>query len=180
MIQKTPGMTLVELLIALAIMMAVLVTAGSFLISSQRTQAATVDLSSRLDARIFVSNLLNYDFRIVCYESDDSCGVDASEDKVTIFYKEDRFGEEGIKRVTWTVVGDTLMRSEASADTTSDADILNRTPVLKNVEAFAVTYQPALAQLIEFKITRTNDPNPILVNVAILNQVSSTSLRGGN
>lgn len=169
--KHTRGFTLVELLITAGIIAVVLITAATFLVQSQRSQLATVDLSSRNDARAFVSSLLNYDFRIVCYqEGDEPCQIkidnpDKFDSVIQISYLEDRFGEQMHKMVTWSVKEGNLIRTEQPADSGSDAiDSI----VLTKVQ-FKATH--AAQQLLEFEIQREGDPKPIFVNVAVLNEV---------
>lgn len=177
--QRARGFTLVELLITAAILAVVLITAGTFLIQSQRSQQATVDLGSRVDAQAFVSSLINYDFRIVCYHEDfeasGDCSIHIESDGKTIkvSYYEDRFIPDAydkgvIKNITWKwdEANSTIIRNEYLPSFPEDS---TNSVVLNNVKGFKGT-NPS-PQLLEFEIRLESDTKPININVAVLNQV---------
>lgn len=161
------GFTLVEMLITVAILASVLVTAGTFLITSNRSQRAAVDLGSSIDRHAFVANILNYDFRIACYgvESED-CSIDVSSGGQTaeVEYYEDRFGENTLKTVDWTIEDGDLVRGEHRVPNLDGA----RAIILRDITSFKVT-RPS-RQLISFEIVPAQGP-PIHVNVAVLNPI---------
>lgn len=170
------GFTLVEMLVTAAILASVLVTAGTFLLTSNRSQRAAVDLGSSVDAHAFIASLLNYDFRIACYgvDSDPPCSLDlersdgeSSNSKVNVIYQEDRFGQSLLKEVTWSIDNKTheLIREEY-VDVGNPYDI--SATVLRDVTDFTVDYSPSRPQLIGFSITRV-DGTEQRINVAILN-----------
>lgn len=182
--RRARGFTLVELLITAAILAVVLITAGTFLIQSQRSQQATVDLGSRVDAQAFVSSLLNYDFRIVCYSENNqeanACNVTVGGDKlapretasIRIQYFEDRFGESYQKNIAWAQRGDSLVREESIPGDSSS--LSNISVVLKNIESFDVKYDEVHSpQLLEFIIKLIGDDTPMHINVAILNEIKT-------
>lgn len=182
--RKTRGFTLIELLITAGILAMVLIAAGTFLIQSQRSQQATVDLGSRIDSRSFVANLLNYDFRIVCYaddlEDDSDCliHIDPDYPSIKISYFEDRFGESGSKTVAWHLDPNehTLYRDEIySPKHINEEGHSISSVVLRDVEKF--TIKNTSRQLLEFTIQPLGGVVPIHVNVAVLNPVSEA---GGN
>lgn len=165
---KQTGFTLVEMLITAAILASILVTAGTFLITSNRSQQAAVDLGSRVDAHAFVASLLNYDFRIACYGIEGSCTahVQPDEQAAKVWYFEERFGENVAKDVGWSFNKNdqTLVRDENHAPNKYQ----NTSIVLQNVESFTATMLSR--QLINFEIVRSGE-EPIIVSVAILNPI---------
>lgn len=161
------GFTLVEMLITVAILASVLVTAGTFLITSNRSQRAAVDLGSSIDRHAFVANILNYDFRIACYGiEDEDCVIDISSEgqAVKVPYYEDRFGENTLKTIDWTFRDDTLFRGEHRRPNHDGADAV----VLRDIAGFKVT-RPS-PQLFTFEIV-PKQGSPIHVNVAVLNPI---------
>lgn len=163
---KQTGFTLVEMLITAAILASILVTAGTFLITSNRSQQTAVDLGSRVDAHAFVASLLNYDFRIACYGIEDSCTAHVQPDgkAAKVWYFEERFGENVAKDVGWSLQGGNLIRDENHAPNKYQ----NTSIVLRNVEHFDATMPSR--QLINFEIVRRGE-EPIIVSVAILNPI---------
>lgn len=163
------GFTLVEMLITAAILASVLVTAGIFLLTSNRSQRVAVDLGSSIDRHAFVANMLNYDFRIACYgiENED-CTIDISSEGQTakVEYYEDRFGENTLKSIAWTIEDGNLIRDEHRSPNYDGAVAT----VLRDITALKVA-RPS-RQLITFEIVPTQG-SPIHVNVAILNPIPS-------
>lgn len=163
---KQTGFTLVEMLITVAILGSILVTAGTFLLTSNRSQQAAVDLGSRVDAHAFVASLLNYDFRIACYgiEGDCTVHIESHGQTAKVWYLEERFGEGVAKDVAWSIQGGNLVRDENHAPDKYQ----NTSIVLRNVKEFNVT--KLSRQLIDFEIIRHGE-EPITVSVAILNPI---------
>lgn len=177
--QNQAGFTLVEVLITAAILAAVLVTAGTFLLTSNRSQRTAVDLGSNIDAHAFVASLLNYDFRIACYGIEEesftdleycTAHIEPGGKTAKVWYFEERFGESVEKNIAWQILDGNLVRHEQH----KASGFSNISVVLEDVSEFKVS--KPFRQLITFEIIRLNE-EPINVSVAVLNPIA---IEGGS
>lgn len=174
---RNNGLTLVELLIATGILLVVMSVIGGFLVTSNRGHRQVENQNIAEQTVSFLSNVLTLDFRVACYgtDSSDCFKIDDSGSTIHIKYCENRFGDNGLKTVSYSLtalgefIRDEIVENQPSCPSESPGSF--STILLEDVDSFQASL---VDKYITISLVQMGQTVPINISVAMLNKIPSS------